>query len=49
MEKTVTLESFDLNFSTDTDKVLFLDKCNKETTSWLGKSEISGHTLASEI
>lgn len=47
--KRVTLESFDLDFSTDTDKILSLDKCDKEITSWLRKSDIAGHPLALEM
>lgn len=47
--KRVTLESFPLDFSTDTDKILSLDKCDKEITSWLRKSKITGHPLALEM
>jgi len=47
--KRVILESFDLDFSSDTDKILSLDKCDKEITSSLRKSKLSGHPLALEM
>lgn len=47
--KKVILESFELDFSTDSDKILSLDKCDKEITSSLRKSKIAGHPLALEM
>lgn len=43
------MESFELDFSTDSDKILSLDKCDKEITSSLRKSKIAGHPLALEM
>lgn len=47
--KRVTLESFDLGFSTETDTILSKEECDKEITSWLRKSDIAGHPLALEM
>ena len=47
--KEVYLESFTLDFSTDTEKILSLDKCDKEVTSLLRKSKLAGHPLALEM
>jgi len=47
--KKAILESFDLDFSSDTDKILSLDKCDQEITSSLRKSKLSWHPLALEM
>lgn len=48
--KKVTLESFDLDSSsTNADKILSLDECDKKITSSLRRSKISGHPLALEM
>lgn len=47
--KEVFLESFPLDFSTNADKILALDKCDKEVISTLRKSKLAGHALAMEM
>ena len=47
--KEVCLESFPLDFSTDADKILSLDKCDQEIISSLRKSRLEGHPLAMEL
>mmetsp|Transcript_1143 Transcript_1143/g.2575 ORF Transcript_1143/g.2575 Transcript_1143/m.2575 type:complete len:344 (+) Transcript_1143:98-1129(+) len=47
--KKVLLESFDLDFATNTDKILSHDKCDKTITSSLRKSKVCGHPLALEM
>lgn len=47
--KKVTLESFDMDFSADADKILSLDKFDQEITSSLRKSKTTGHPLAMEM
>lgn len=47
--KEVLLESFPLDFSTNADKILALDKCDNEVISTLRKSKLAGHALAMEM
>ena len=45
----VFLETFPLDYSTNLNKILSLDKCDKEIVSSLRKSKIAGHSLAMEM
>jgi len=47
--KKVCLESFPLDYSTNLEKIVLLDKCDKEVTSYLRKSKLAGHPLALEM
>lgn len=47
--KKVCLESFPLDYSTNLEKIVLLDKCDKEITSSLRKSKLTGHPLALEM
>eukprot|EP00536_Pseudo-nitzschia_multiseries_P008439 jgi/Psemu1/305718/fgenesh1_kg.214_\ len=47
--KEVRLESFPLDFSTEADKILCLIKCDKDVTSSLRKSKLTGHPLGVEM